>query len=184
MNFKPIKDLSGQTAVITGANGGIGRAICQSLAASGARIVGLVRSNIDDFESFLNTLPGNGHYAIKTDVTKTDELIRARDSVNQCDLLITSAGSESLDLKNTRFIHIMEPHWNESKISQIIGRAIRYDSHKSLPDSEKSVEIVKWISVFGYKIPYETADEYLLHIAEKKDKMFEQFNEIIKISSI
>ncbi len=99
-------------------------------------------------------------------------------------LLITSAGSESLDLKNTRSIHIMEPHWNESKISQIIGRAIRYDSHKALPETERTVEIVRWVSVFGYKIPYETADEYLVKIAQQKDKMFTSFDKIIQESSI
>lgn len=99
-------------------------------------------------------------------------------------LLITSAGSESLDLKNTRSIHIMEPHWNESKINQIIGRAIRFDSHKSLPESERIVEIVRWISVFGYKIPYETADEYLVKIAQQKEKMFNAFDIIIQECSI
>jgi superfamily II DNA or RNA helicase len=99
-------------------------------------------------------------------------------------LLITSAGSESLDLKNTRSIHIMEPHWNESKINQIIGRAIRYDSHKLLPESERSVEIVRWVSVFGYKIPYETADQYLVKIAQQKDKMFTAFDKIIQECSI
>jgi len=99
-------------------------------------------------------------------------------------LLITSAGSESLDLKNTRSIHIMEPYWNESKINQIIGRAIRYDSHKALPESERTVEIVRWISVFGYKIPYETADEYLVKIAQQKEKMFKSFDAIIQECSI
>ena len=99
-------------------------------------------------------------------------------------LLITSAGSESLDLKNTRSIHIMEPHWNESKINQIIGRAIRYDSHKQLPESERTVEIVRWLSVFGYKIPYETADEYLVRIALQKDKMFSAFDKIIQDCTI
>lgn len=99
-------------------------------------------------------------------------------------LLLTTCGSESLDLKNTRQIHIMELHWNESKISQIIGRSIRYKSHDSLKVEDRNVQIIKWISVFGYKIPYETADEYLQKIAEKKDKMFEQFNEIIKVASV
>ncbi len=99
-------------------------------------------------------------------------------------LLITSAGSESLDLKNTRYIHIMEPHWNESKINQIIGRAIRYDSHIALPENQRNVTIVKWVSVFGYKIPYETADEHLVSMAIQKDKMFKQFDEIIKEVSI
>lgn len=78
----------------------------------------------------------------------------------------------------------MELHWNESKINQIIGRSIRYKSHDSLKVEDRHVTIIKWISVFGYKIPYETADEYLQKIAEKKDKMFEQFNEIIKVASV
>jgi len=99
-------------------------------------------------------------------------------------LLITTAGSESLDLKNTRQMHIMELHWNESKINQLIGRTIRYKSHDSLKPEDRVVQIVKWISVFGYKINYETADEYLLKIAEQKEKMFQQFNEIIKIASV
>ncbi len=99
-------------------------------------------------------------------------------------LLITSAGSESLDLKNTRYIHIMEPHWNESKINQIIGRAIRYDSHISLPKKDRNVVICKWVSVFGYKIPFETADEHLVKMALSKEKMFEQFDTIIKDASV
>jgi hypothetical protein len=78
----------------------------------------------------------------------------------------------------------MEPHWNESKINQIIGRAIRYDSHKALPESDRNVTIIRWISVFGYKIPFETADEYLVSIAIKKDKMFQQFDSIIQEISI
>jgi NAD(P)-dependent dehydrogenase (short-subunit alcohol dehydrogenase family) len=92
MNFTPLKDLSGQTAVITGANGGIGRAVCQSLAASGARIVGVVRSNLDDFENFLATLPGTGHLAAYADVCNTDHLIHIRYLIDACDILVTSAG--------------------------------------------------------------------------------------------
>lgn len=115
---------------------------------------------------------------------KRDKIIDSYNSGKLDVLLITSAGSESLDLKNTRQIHLMELHWNESKINQIIGRAIRYKSHDSLKPADRTVQIVKWISVFGYKIPYETADEYLLKIAELKEKMFEQFNEIVKTASV
>ena len=127
------------------------------------------------------------HYAIyfgEQTEEKRNKIIDKYNDRNIDVLLITSAGSESLDLKNTRSIHIMEPHWNESKINQIIGRAIRYDSHKALLESERTVEIVRWISVFGYKIPYETADEYLVKIAQQKEKMFSSFDKIIQESSI
>jgi superfamily II DNA or RNA helicase len=99
-------------------------------------------------------------------------------------LLITSVGSESLDLKNTRFIHIMEPHWNDSKINQIIGRSIRYGSHSQLPINERNVKIIYWYSVFGYKIVYESSDEYLIDLAKKKRVIFNQFDELIKSCSI
>jgi hypothetical protein len=99
-------------------------------------------------------------------------------------LLITSVGSESLDLKNTRFIHIMEPHWNESKTNQIIGRSIRFNSHIKLPFNERNVTIVHWYSKFGYKIPFETADEYLVKLSKKKTVMFDQFNKLVAKAAI
>lgn len=95
-------------------------------------------------------------------------------------LLITSAGSESLDLKNTRQIHIMEPHWNESKIIQVIGRVIRYRSHEKLPADERNVTIYRWISVFPVKVQNKSADEYLMEISKKKAEIFKHFESLIK----
>jgi len=94
-------------------------------------------------------------------------------------LLLTTAGSESLDLKNTRQIHIVEPHWNDAKIRQVIGRAIRYKSHDLLPLKERVVKIYRWISIFPFKVNFQTADEYLDDLSKKKDKLFEKFKELI-----
>ena len=94
-------------------------------------------------------------------------------------LLITSAGSESLDLKNTRQIHIMEPHWNESKITQVIGRAIRYKSHLTLPESERNVKIYRWVSVFPVKVQNKSADQYLIEISKRKDNILKNFTSLI-----
>lgn len=62
-------------------------------------------------------------------------------------LFISKAGSEGLDLKNTRYIIIMESGWNENTIEQIIGRGVRYKSHESLPKSKRNVTIYKLYSV-------------------------------------
>lgn len=94
-------------------------------------------------------------------------------------LLITSAGSESLDLKNTRQIHIMEPHWNESKIKQVIGRVVRYRSHETLPEKDRHVTIYRWCSIFPSTINNKTADQYLVELSKKKDTIFKHFNKII-----
>lgn len=99
-------------------------------------------------------------------------------------LLISSTGSESLDLKNTRQLHIMEPHWNDSKITQIIGRTVRYKSHSALPMKERNVHIYRWISIFPKKITKLSADQYLTELSEKKQKILDRFISIIRDSSI
>lgn len=71
-----------------------------------------------------------------------DEVLRDYNNGNIKILLISSAGAEGLDLKKTKYVHILEPHWNDEKINQVIGRAVRYDSHKGSKD--KSVTVYKY----------------------------------------
>jgi SNF2 family DNA or RNA helicase len=65
-------------------------------------------------------------------------------------LLLSEAGKEGLDLKNTAFVHVLEPAWNEEKIEQVIGRAVRYESHTG-PD--RHVQVYRYISVFPTPMP-------------------------------
>jgi superfamily II DNA/RNA helicase len=95
-------------------------------------------------------------------------------------LLITSAGSESLDLKNTRQLHCMEPHWNESRISQVIGRVVRYKSHASLPVGQRNLTIYRWVSVFPKAIGNKSADQYLTELSRKKDQTIKLFDALIR----
>lgn len=91
-------------------------------------------------------------------------------------LLLSSSGGEGLDLKNTRQIHIMEPHWNIAKINQVIGRGIRYKSHEKLPKEQRIVDVYYWIA-----IPTTTnnnkmgADEYLYYLSDEKTKDMAEF---------
>jgi hypothetical protein len=62
-------------------------------------------------------------------------------------ILISSTGAEGLDLKNVRHIHIMEPYWNYSRISQVKHRGIRNDSHIALPPSERNVSTYIYLSI-------------------------------------
>ena len=88
-------------------------------------------------------------------------------------LLLSSSGGEGLDLKKTRQIHILEPHWNDAKISQVIGRGIRYKSHEDLPVSERKVVVVHWISTpLGEG---KGTDEYLYELSDKKLKDMKSF---------
>ena len=56
-------------------------------------------------------------------------------------MLISKAGSEGLDLTNTRNVIILESNWNPSMDFQIIGRAVRYKSHSTLPQEERTVRV-------------------------------------------
>lgn len=95
-------------------------------------------------------------------------------------LLISLAGSESLDLKNTRRLHILEPFWNTSRITQVIGRVVRYKSHITLPKEDRNLIIYEWISIFKEnKYKGLSADEYLQRICEYKNKENKFFNDII-----
>ena len=96
-------------------------------------------------------------------------------------LLISSAGSEGLDLKGTRSVHIVEPHWNDPKINQVIGRSARYNSHSHLPVNERNVDVVRYISKrpssfmdYFIKRP-PTTDEYLRDLSLKKSEVNRMF---------
>lgn len=99
-------------------------------------------------------------------------------------LLLSSSGGEGLDLKNTRQIHIMEPHWNIAKIDQVIGRGIRYKSHISLPKSKQNVTVYFWISIPSNQQGKMGTDEYLYSFSEKKKEDMELFLSTVKKVSI
>lgn len=86
-------------------------------------------------------------------------------------LFISKAGSEGLDLKNTRYIIIMESAWNENSIEQIIGRGVRYKSHESLPKSKRNVTIYRLYSIKPeeYKNLNKITSKHLLEYTSKSN---------------
>ena len=95
-------------------------------------------------------------------------------------LLVSGAGAEGLDLNGTKMLQVMEPHWNEPKIHQVKGRAVRFKSHAHLPINERNVKIQHYIAtprkegIFFKKRPKGT-DEYLDMMSDRKTKLNEQF---------
>ena len=87
-------------------------------------------------------------------------------------LLISGAGSEGIDLKGTTQVHVMEPHWNESKIDQVVGRATRHQSHSHLLPEEQHVDVKVYTT--------SPADKYLINLAAKKQAYVNQLLNILK----
>jgi hypothetical protein len=118
-------------------------------------------------------------------------------------LMITSSGSEGINLRNTRFVHIMEPYWHPVRSEQVIGRARRICSHKSLPVELQTVEVFVYLMKFSEKqlasndaielkrkdlskgkpiVPI-TSDQYLFEISDIKSKLTKQLTTAIKESA-
>jgi len=62
---------------------------------------------------------------------------------------ITGAGAEGISLKCVRQVHIFEPYWNQVRLDQVKGRAIRICSHADLPPAERNVSIFTYLTVFA-----------------------------------
>ena len=119
-------------------------------------------------------------------------------------LMITSAGSEGINLRNTRYVHIMEPYWHPVRLEQVIGRARRICSHQGLPPELRTVEVFIYLMVFtqeqldsdfGVEIklkdrsssqPFlpQSSDEKLFEISTIKEVLTDQILRAIKSSSI
>jgi hypothetical protein len=62
-------------------------------------------------------------------------------------IFFSSAGAEGISMYHIRQVHILEPFWNEARIEQVTGRAIRYCSHKYLPMDEREVDVYRYRSI-------------------------------------
>ncbi|MEO5773186.1 MAG: 3-oxoacyl-[acyl-carrier-protein] reductase [Sphingomicrobium sp.] len=88
-------DLSGMTALVTGASGGLGSAIAKALAGQGARLA-VSGSNVDKLNGFRSEL-GNDHVALPcnlSDGTAVDQLVpQAVEALGgKLDILVNNAG--------------------------------------------------------------------------------------------
>ena len=61
-------------------------------------------------------------------------------------LMITASGAEGINLKNVRYVHLIEPYWHPVRIEQVIGRARRICSHKDLPPELRNIETFLYIT--------------------------------------
>lgn len=98
-------------------------------------------------------------------------------------VIISMTGSEGIDFKNLRQVHILEPWYNLSLIEQIIGRAVRTCSHKQLAFKERNVEIFLYGTLLT-DIDEEAVDLYIYRLAELKAVQIGRVSRILKESSV
>ena len=94
-------------------------------------------------------------------------------------VLISLAGSEGLDLKYIRQVHVLDPWYNMNRIEQIIGRAVRTCSHKDLPFVKRNVEVYLYGTLLKEE-RIEAADLYVYRLAELKAVQIGNVSRVIK----
>jgi hypothetical protein len=122
-------------------------------------------------------------------------------------IMITGSSAEGINLRNTRFVHLMEPFWHMVRLQQVIGRARRYKSHLELPEDMRNVKVFLYMASFsenqmkrmreageGGLIESEaskrdpaalfTSDQALFEVSQIKLSVSEKLLEAVKESSI
>ncbi len=152
---KSLFDLSGRVAIVTGGNGGIGRAIALGLARAGASVAVLAR-NEEKNRLVLAELQGIGRPALvyQLDVTNRAALAPAVEQVEQTlggiDVLVNNAGVVALTggvLNETADIwdNTIETHLNASfLLSQLVARSM-----VKRRSGGKIINLASMYSIFG-----------------------------------
>jgi short-subunit dehydrogenase len=83
-------DLDGRTVLLTGATGGLGRAIAEALAARGATLV-LSSRKADELEQLAASLPDAGHKSVVCDLAEEGAALELIDKAGDIDVLVANA---------------------------------------------------------------------------------------------
>ena len=87
---------------------------------------------------------------------------------------------EGVSLLRVEQVHILEPYWNMSRLLQIMGRAIRFCSHKDVPKKKRVVQVYLYLATYTN---VKTIDQYIWALAKRKSKLIEQFELELKQSA-
>ena len=104
-------DLKGKKVLVTGASGGIGKAIAMQLSSSGADLC-LTGRNKSELENLQKIIGGNCQIII-SDLSNSEGISnladQAQDIMGQIDILVNNAGIT----KDNLFMRMSEDDWNE-----------------------------------------------------------------------
>jgi short-subunit dehydrogenase len=83
--------LDGKTVLLTGATGGLGRAIASAVAARGATMI-LSSRKSEELEELAKSLPGSGHRTVVSDLAKEGAALALLAEAGAIDVLVANAG--------------------------------------------------------------------------------------------
>lgn len=158
------------------------------------------------YVNFTENGPGKLRYAVWSGDESSDVKERLKDVFNMQSnqngsklkiVLGSPAIKEGVSLLRVRQIHIIEPYWNMSRLEQVIGRGIRFCSHKDVDIEKRKVNVYIYIASIPTELREKeketipdkndrtvTVDEHIYNMALAKKKLSDEFEEIIKDAAI
>lgn len=164
---------------------------CDLISGSGIRLFSLLLQKILKFKKISKSqsnLSEEDRYMMLTGENYQEDINKLIKRFNQEDnsdgkyirvILGTDKVKQGVSFFHIKHIHILTPHWNYSKIEQVIARGIRLDSQKFLTN--------KGVNVYLYCIRSSmdfSKDIKIYEEAEKKDKSIKSVEYVIKKNSI
>jgi 3-oxoacyl-[acyl-carrier protein] reductase len=121
MNFK------NKTVLITGGSRGIGRATAIAFAEQGARVAVNFRGDNEAARQTLDSLPGEGHLAVKADIAHPEPVHRMVETVveefGRLDILVNNAGVFEPHPIDTATYQEWQESWRRTMEVNLIGAA-------------------------------------------------------------
>jgi NAD(P)-dependent dehydrogenase (short-subunit alcohol dehydrogenase family) len=147
-------DLTGKTALVTGASSGLGAHFAHTLADAGARVVVTARRT-DRLDALVTTLQQAGHQALAVpmDVTDADSVNRAFEQVEQqwgvVDVLINNAGIGD----PVMFLNMTEGNWRSMIDTNLDGAwRVAHRASVAMAKAGQGGSIVNIASILGLRV--------------------------------
>lgn len=141
------------------------------------------------YKNFLDDGMGKNRFAIWSgneniiDKDLIRDIFNSKKNVNGSLIKIilgSPAIKEGVSLLRVKDVHILEPYWNISRLDQVIGRAIRFCSHRDVEKKDRYVNVYLYLATAPKDIKNKTVDEHIYNLALKKKELTESFIELIK----
>jgi superfamily II DNA or RNA helicase len=156
------------------------------------------------FKNFYKEGTGKNRYAVWSGDETLEQKEKLRNvfnnklNVNGSKIKIvlgSPAIKEGVNLLRVRQVHILEPYWNISRLEQVIGRAVRFCSHRDVDLEKRYVKVYIYIATIPTELNKTemlkhkedriiTVDEHIYNMALTKQKLSEKFEDVIKRTAI
>lgn len=143
------------------------------------------------YKNYAKSGSGRKRYAIWSGDESTEVKDRIREVYNRADnlygeklkiILGSPSIKEGVSLKAVRYVHVIEPYWNQSRLDQVIGRASRFCSHIALDEEERDVKV--YIYIAKHEREKVTVDQYIRKLSTTKNQIIKKFEEAVKEAAV